>query len=373
MSQPSDARPIPSKQEKRTVTLGLVPSPDHCERVAADIAPLLPELLAGCVDDTVTWRIAIKPDPLIGSYLELPDLLDEVDDVLRNEPWNYAICLTDLPIRRHGRIVIADASNRRNIAYISLPPLGVIRLRARTRAMIVELMTGLRRQASKDDAAPRQVGIDVAELSDHVEEKIDSDVRYVAPRLMGHLHLIAGMVYANRPWSLFPSFKATVATAFATGGYGLIFTTLWEIGNIYGVWRLITLMLAAMSILIGWIVISHRLWEPHRGASSQYLTAVYNATTVLTITTGVVFAYVIIFALLLVAAFIYIPASMLESTIGQAVTPINYLKIAWVTSSVATIAGAVGAGLEDTEAVRNATFGWRQSNRWEQSHQAQDG
>jgi len=206
----------------------------------------------------------------------------------------------------------------------------------------------------------------------YVDEDEERNLRYTAPPLKGHIYLLTGMVYANRPWRLFPSFKTTVATAFATGGYGLIFTTLWEIGNAYGYGRLITLMIVAMSFLVGWIILSHRLWEPKDRDISGYLRSLYNAATLLTIATGVVFYYAVIFVLLLVAAIIYIPTGMLETTIGQEVTPINYVRIAWVTSSVATIAGAIGAGLEDSEAVQNATFGWRQSNRWRQHQQEQE-
>ena len=175
-----------------------------------------------------------------------------------------------------------------------------------------------------------------------------------------------GMVYANRPWTLFPSFKTTVATAFATGGYVMVFSTVWVLGNQYSIWRLIVLTLVSMSVLSGWIIISHKLWQPLRTATSRYLTSLYNTTTVLTIIVGVVFAYTAVFLLLLSASTVFIPPAILESEIREPVSPINYVRIAWMGASVATIAGAIGAGLEDSEEVRNATFSWRQQNRYEE-------
>jgi hypothetical protein len=358
--------------KKPIVRLGLVPSPVHCHRIADDIAETLADVLIDQIDDTVTWEVVVEPDPLTGSNVEVPELLDEIYSWVQSKEWDYGICLTDLPLRRAGRIVVAEASDERDIGFISVPSLGALAVRSRTRAMILQLMEGLYHGTSPDDVSRQKVGKDEAVAVDAGDSTTDVDIRYGAPRTRGHLRLVAGMVYANQPWTLFPNFKTTVATAFATGAYGLIFTTLWELGDAYGIGRLTTLMFAAMFLLIGWIIISHDLWEPHRKASSQYLTTLYNATTILTITTGVVFAYAAIFLLLLTAAIVYIPASMLESTLEHPISALNYLTIAWVAASVATIAGAIGAGLEDTEAVQNATFGWRQQHRFQEHKHFED-
>jgi hypothetical protein len=40
---------------------------------------------------------------------------------------------------------------------------------------------------------------------------LDVDVRFVAPKVLGHPRLWAGMVLANRPWKLFPSLKGAIA------------------------------------------------------------------------------------------------------------------------------------------------------------------
>lgn len=326
-------------------TLGLVPSPEHCEQIASRIKDGLPETLRERSGFGGEWIVRIESDPLTGANVDIDDMLDAVAERKERAGWDVAIALSDLPIREGGTTIVAEGCSGRAVAVLSVPALGVIRIDTRVTDLVVELVRNLRER--------RETG-----------EAPETDIRLTAPRVMGTLGLLAGMVYANRPWSLFPSFKTAVATAFATGGYGLIFTTLWEIGNTYGYGRLVALMIAAMTILVTWIILSHRLWETSRADVTQYQRSLYNATTVATIAVGVVFAYVIIFALLLLAAFIYIPQSMLESTIGEPALPMSYVRIAWVTSSVATIAGAIGASLENTEAVRKATFGWRQIYRW---------
>jgi hypothetical protein len=352
--------------------VGLLTSPGLGERLAEDIAAELPDKLRETIDSSKTWEVNVVADPLTGSNVAISDVLTEIARKKSTYEWDYAISLTDLPIRQDDRIIISRTGGGLDVAVISIPPLGAFRVRQRALRMILEVMDDLSRGTLAVDAGARFLQPSQAQRGYTDDSDRERNLRYTAPPIRGHIRLLAGMVYANRPWRLFPSFKTTVATAFATGGYGLIFTTLWEIGNAYGYARLVTLMLAAMTFLVVWIVLSHDLWETRDEGISRYLRSLYNASTVLTIATGVVFYYVIIFLLLLLAAFIYIPMPMLESTLGHTVTPVNYVRIAWVTASVATIGGGIGAGLEDTEAVRNATFGWRQSLRWEQYQQEKE-
>lgn len=354
-------------------TLGLLASKGLGERLARDIAETLPESLGEHISAKVEWNVEIDHDPLTGSNVAIDDILSEIDHVRRSHEWDFAIALTDLPIRDDKRIVIARTGAELSVAVISLPPLGVIRVRQRIQDMILELMDDLCRGTMSESEPSRFLRSSQASRGFEADEQGGPrNLQYTAPPMIGLVRLLAGMVYANRPWRLLPSFKTTVATAFATGGYGLIFTTLWEIGNVYGYGRLITLMLTAMGILVTWIIISHDLWERPQKGVGRYLLMLYNASTVLTIASGVAVSYVAIFLLLLLAATVYIPTGMLESTIGHAVTPISYIRIAWVTASVATIAGAIGAGLEDTEKVQDATLGWRQLLRW-QEYQRQEG
>lgn len=360
------------EDEERVRIVGLLASPGHCERVAESIVDSLSDSLAKTIDSDLSWKVEVVREPLTGSNVPMSDMLDEIHDLKEGYNWDYAIALTDIPIRRGKRIVAGQTGGGLDAAIISVPSVGIIRLRHQVESLVLELMDDLYRGTTEADEAARFVDTGDAERGLSTEEEADGDLRYTYSPVRGTLRLLVGMVHANRPWRLFPSFKTTVATAFATGGYGLIFTSLWEIGNAYGNLRQITLMFTAMTILTVWIILSHGLWEEVRPNVTPFVRFLYNMTTVLTIGSGVVFYYIMIFCLLLLAASIYIPAGMLESTIGRPVTAENFARVAWVTSSVATIAGAIGAGLEDSDAVRNSTFGWRQSNRWEQHQQEQE-
>ncbi|CAN5664329.1 MAG: hypothetical protein M3494_18120 [Actinomycetota bacterium] len=76
-----------------------------------------------------------------------------------------------------------------------------------------------------------------------------------------HLRLLAGMVLANRPWKIFPSFKGVLAAAFATGAYVLVTPTIWQFGDTFGWPRLSALMVISIAAMVVWLIVSHGLWE----------------------------------------------------------------------------------------------------------------
>ena len=127
------------------------------------------------------------------------------------------------------------------------------------------------------------------------------DARFVSPGGRGHLRLYSGMVLANRPWKILPSFKGAVAGAFATGAYALVIPTIWMLADAVGSARLLLVMVAAIASMVVWIIVAHHLWERPNDQEARHWTALYNGVTVLTITTAVLFAYAVLFALIRLA------------------------------------------------------------------------
>lgn len=105
-----------------SVTLGLIPAPDIPEKIAGE----LPELLGRRVDANVSWEGPVVTDPLTGSGRDAPEILDVCRERMLEEGWNLAVCLTDLPVYRDGRLVAADVGARRAVAGLSLPALGAV-------------------------------------------------------------------------------------------------------------------------------------------------------------------------------------------------------------------------------------------------------
>jgi hypothetical protein len=364
-------------------TLGLIPAPDIPEKIAYELASELPELLGRRVDATVSWEVPVLVDPLTGSGHDAPEILDVCRERRLSEGWDLAICLTDLPVYRDGRLVAGDVSGKRGVAGLSLPALGAMRLRTRVRELTLHLAHELyaRTKEPGPEAPPGrgprsdEVGGPFRRVDSPDEDMkaTDVDVRFAASGAPGHLRLWSGMVLANRPWKMLPAFKGAIAAAFATGAYALIIPSIWLLADAVGWARLLLLMVVAIVAMVVWIIVAHHLWERPDDPDQRRWAALYNGVTVLTLSTAVLAAYAILFALIFIAAWVFVPGAYFQTTLKHPVGFGEYLILAWLGTSLATVAGALGASLEDEEAVREASYGYRQKRRHADDEGAPDG
>ena len=358
-----------------SVTLGLIPAPDIPEKIAEELASELPDLLRSRVDGGVSWDVPVVVDPLTGTDREAPEILDECRKKMLSEGWDLAICLTDLPVYRGGRLVAADVSSERGVAGLSLPAMGALRLPQRSREATLRLAQELYEKVHEPEAdatlkrSPRSTGFvgpfRRVDPPDEDMKAMDVDARFAAPGPLGHVRLWSGMVLANRPWKMLPAFKGAIAAAFATGAYALVITTLWLLADSVGWARLLLLMVTALVAMVGWIIVAHHLWERPAQPEQRKWASLYNGVTVLTVSTAVLSAYAILFALIFVAAWVFVPAAYFQSILKHPVGLGEYLSLAWLATSLATVAGAIGASLEHEETVRAASYGYRQRRRQE--------
>lgn len=171
------------------------------------------------------------------------------------------------------------------------------------------------------------------------------------------LRLVTRGVLANSPWRLFLSLRTVIAASFATGAYALIFPTIWQLGDTFGLPRLVGLMVASIVALIFWMIVGHDLWERSTDEAEldpRVTPAMQNAVTLLTLTVAVLISYAVLFGFILLAALVFVSDSVIRSSLGHPVNFYDYLTLAWVATSISTITGALGSGLEDDEEVREA-------------------
>src|SRR5215217_5646041 len=358
-----------------SVTLGLIAAPDIPETMARELAPQLPKLLENRVDGDVSWEVPVVVDPLTGIDREAPEILDVCRERMLGEGWDLAICLTDLPIYRYGTLVAADVSAKRGVAGLSLPAMGAMRLRPKARDLTLQLAGELyerTKEHAADDSPARasqprgSVGsFQRVDPSDEDMRAMDVDARFAAPGALGHLRLWSGMVLANRPWKMLPAFKGAIAAAFATGAYVLAISSMWLLADAVGWARLLLLMVTAIVAMVAWIIVAHHLWERPEDPDQQKWAALYNGVTVSTVTSAVLCAYAILFALILLAAWVFVPGDYFQTILKHPVGFGEYPTLSWLAASLATVAGALGASLEDEETVRKASYGYRQRRRHE--------
>lgn len=190
-------------------------------------------------------------------------------------------------------------------------------------------------------------------------------VRYTAHPRFARLRLLMGMTYANRPWKLAAGMSRVLMATFATGAVSLAYPTIWQLSATMGSWRLGVTTIVATAAMVGWLIVNHKLWERPKSSVERERAVMHNASTVLTLTLGVAVLHVACFLLLLLTAWWTLPPQLLEQNLGHPVVAADYLRLAWLVAAVATLGGALGSGLEDDEAVKQAAYGARQRQRFD--------
>ncbi|UOQ93926.1 hypothetical protein MUO14_02790 [Halobacillus shinanisalinarum] len=379
---------------KPTKTLGLITAPGYPNKLGKDLKCELSDLLNYYVSERYNWNIEYIEDALTGGTANSLEVLGATLDIKSDKEWDFAISLTDLPLFKGKKPIVAEAFEDENVALISLPGLGSIPMYKRIRESILQLVNEMyygssdedreqaeqRIQAKDDDKheelknkkSTRLVGKRAFEILSPIQRETPEeheskvDVRFtIKSRVSGALRILSGMVRANRPWAMFPAFMKIIIIAFTTGSYALVFPTLWKLSNDYSTWRMFILSITSILAMVVWVILAHRLWERKADGKSDYIRKLYNAATFFTLFCTVTMYYLILFLLFSVAVIVLIPIGMLESQLSGSIGYINYFYIAWTATSISTIIGALGSALENEEVVLASTYGYRQRQRYE--------
>jgi hypothetical protein len=331
--------------------------------VAARLTAELAGQLAERVDADVRWTVREgwgEVAPRRDGGVEA--LLDDLARRRADARWDVAICLTDLPLHAERVPLVAQASARRRVAMVSLPALGLRQLRA-VRAAVPYLVGRLLTDASDERVpaagwAPADLASRVPAIRRVVGGADAGELGYVASRLIGRVRLLTGMVRANRPGRALLGLSKLLIGAFGTAAFALTTNTIWQMGDALGGLRLTVIMLLGLTALVAWLIVAHDLWEKPDRETPAELARLFNLGTVLTLTLATVVSYLALFAGTVLAAALLIDTSVLEQTLQRPVDLTDYLILAWIISSLATVGGAIGSGLEEEDAVRAAAYGY---------------
>jgi hypothetical protein len=352
------------EQHRPEIVVGVVATPpDHPARAAARLTADLAGRLAERVDADVRWTVRegwgeVSPRRDGGAEALLDDLAQRRTD----DRWDVAVCLTDLPLHTERMPLVAQTSARRRVAVVSLPALGLRQLRA-VRAAVPDLVGRLLTDACDERVAsagraPAEMSSRVAAIHRVVGEGDAGELRYVASRLIGRVRLLTGMVRANRPGRALLGLSKLLVGVFGTAAVGLANSSVWQLGEGLDPLRLTVIMLLGLTALVTWLIVAHDLWEKPDRETPAELARLFNLGTTLTLTLATAVSYLVLFAGTVLAAALLIDTSVLEKALQRPVDFTDYLTLAWLISSLATVGGAIGSGLEDEETVRAAAYGY---------------
>ncbi|GLY93965.1 hypothetical protein [Actinoplanes sp. NBRC 103695] len=353
-----------NEHHRPEIVVGLVATPpDYPARVTARLTTELAGWLAERVSPDVRWTVREgwgEVAPRRDGGVEA--LLDDLGQRRTDDRWDVAVCLTDLPLHTERVPLVAQTSARRKVAVVSLPALGLGQLRS-LRAVVPDLVGRLLTDSSDERVPP--AGWEPAELTNRasaihrmIGEADAGELGYLASRLNGRVRLLTGMVRANRPGRALLGLSKLLVGAFGTAAIALGNSTVWQMSHALGGLRLTVIMLLGLAALVAWLIIAHDLWEKPGRETPAELARMFNLGTILTLTLATVASYVVLYAGSVLVAALLIDTSVLQQTLHRPVGIADYLTLAWLTSSLATVGGAIGSGLEDEETVRAAAYGY---------------
>ena len=349
--------------------LGLVAAPGAPAELATGLTRELPGLLARR-HPGARWQVATVRDPLVTPPADDRELVEAARARLLAEDWDLAVALTDLPLEVSRRPVVAHASPLHGVGLLSVPALGAVWVRRRAGEAVLRLVDGMLGEPEHADGAKaggalarvRELGTD----TDAQGGADDGAVRFTARVLTGNLRLLIGMVRANQPWRLTLRLSRALTAAVATGVFALVTSDIWALADAYGPGRLATLGLTSVLAVTTTLITGAGLWERARHRRVREQVVLFNLATTATVVLGVTALYVALFVLSLLGAALLVVPDLLTGALAHDAGAGEYAKLAWLTTTLATVGGALGAGLETDEAVREAAYTYRTSERTEQ-------
>jgi len=339
------------------VVIGLISAPGTAAEIGSHLADDLRAELSLHLP-AVQWRVPRVVDALVHPPADDVALVAAARDRLLEEDWDLVVCITDLPLRAHRRPVVAHASPLHGVAVVSLPALGAIGLRRRSRDTVVGLVRTLLGD-TEDHALPGSgAGLRrrARELGRSQQREGDGGVMFTARVLSGNVRLLIGMIRANQPWKLAIGLSRALTAALATGIFALITPDIWQLGDALGWTRLSAIGVGSVAAITAALIVGAGLWEHASQSTGRKQVTLFNMATTATVVLGVLSLFAVLLLLALLTSPVLVPQHLFEEGIGHPARAGDYMELVWLTSALATLGGALGAGLESDEAVRAAAY-----------------
>ena len=314
--------------------------------------------------DAIEWSVTVSRDTLpLTAQNEIP-LLDHAPTLRSNHDWDYVVYLTDLPRSLGEDSIISEVDVSSRAALVSLPALGATRIKSKTRRVLTDLIRSMQREASEHTgsvATERAFGRRNWRRITSEDRSESYDV--VLTGLFSRPRLLAGMVRSNRPLRLLPALSSCMATAVATGGFGIFYASIWNMSDALSTARMAMISVFVVTAFSIWLIIHNKLWNPLKGAYDHMRSGLDNAATIITVGVGVASMYLVVWAILFAVTLAVVNAEYLAGDVGHPVNLLDYLDIAWLASALGMMGGAMGSNFDSESDIREATYTRREHVR----------
>jgi hypothetical protein len=349
----------------RTVVVGLLADPGLPSEIAAQLAEELPTMLADQPRDGMRYTFTVVEETLRRRGDARGErLIDLAAERRAREGWDFVICLTDLPVHKDGRPVVAELSRDAGVGLLVVPALKVLNPVEQARDIAAGLIL---EWSARDPLEEPLQRLEDRVRSLHRVEPDDDDIDLQLATSAGHLQMLVGMVRVNRPWRLVLGLRGALAAALATAAFGLVNEPVWQVSGAMSTLRLWIATVVSLAAMTSWLILNHGLWQHPRvdDRREHRRIRLYNAATLLTLAIGLLVSYAVLFVGNFLTGWFAVVPQVFSTAIGRPAAVADYVRLAWLVSSLATIGGALGSGLESTDTVRSATWGtrYRQAGR----------
>lgn len=358
---PSPSSPTPT--DAVPVSLGLIVSsqatPGLAETLRTDLPRRLSERFPG-----IGWQVSVVVGEVAQPPADALDLLEATRDRMLDEDWDIAVALTHLPLQQGRHSYVEKVSAAHASGVVSLPALsvgGAASVESKTASAVLRMVCAVLGLDPDDDALTpgeiRTAAERARQLATDVEDRPDENQTSFAVRVIGgNARLLLGMVKANRPWRLALALSKSLTVALAAAALTLVTTDLWLLSAEYTPLQMILVAVVAVAAVTVALIVGAHLWERPRRAAEREQVTLFNAATTITVVLGVVVLHVAMFLLSLGGALLLVDPDVFYEVTGDPAVFLEYVKLAWLVAGLATIGGALGAGLEDDDAVRDAAY-----------------
>jgi hypothetical protein len=195
----------------------------------------------------------------------------------------------------------------------------------------------------------------------------ESTIRFTTAVIRGNLRLLAGMVRANNPSLVVVRLSRALAAAGGTAAYALTSTGIWLLADGASWERLAGISIATLAATTTTLIVAHHLWQHSERPEDREQVVLFNLATLATVLIGVLTLYLALVLIALGCSYALISPHPFAHELGHPARFADHLQLAFLTSAIASLAGALGSLTESNFAVREAMYRYQPDARTEGS------